>query len=271
MGDVLTMKSLKNCSLLISTYNWPEALNLCLKSVMRQSVLPAEVLIADDGSTEETREVIGRYMELYRLPIKHIWHEDTGFRLAEIRNKAIAQAETDYIVQIDGDVILDRYFIQDHLRVAEKGCFVRGTRGHVGESYIKELFESGNIALHAFSKGVQHRFNTLRWPFLSWVMTKREAKGGDVKGCNLAYWKSDFIAVNGYNNALQGWGHEDEEFTIRLVNTGVRRKKIKLCCVQFHIFHPLASRAHEEEHQQVIDALYRSGQSTCIDGYAQVL
>lgn len=262
---------MKDCSLLISTYNWPEALDLCLKSVMRQAVFPKEILIADDGSGAQTRQLIERYQEMGRVNIKHIWHQDQGFRLAEIRNKAIAQAQTNYIIQIDGDIILDKHFVQDHLVVAEKNCFVRGTRGHIEESSVRELLETQRIHLTAFSKGIKHRFNTLRIPALSWLLTKKERKGGNVKGCNLAYWKDDFIRVNGYNNELQGWGHEDEEFTTRMANAGILRKKVKLRCVQFHIFHPLASRAQENQHEQAITALSRSGRSTCSNGFAEVL
>lgn len=260
---------MKNCSLLISTYNWPEALDLCLKSVLYQKVLPAEILLADDGSGNETREVIEKYRAMGRVEIKHIWHEDRGFRLAEIRNKAIAQAETNYIVQIDGDIILNKYFIQDHLAVSEKNCFVRGTRGHIEKAYIARLFKQRKIDLDVFSKGIKHRFNTLRIPSLSWLLTKKERKGGNVKGCNIAYWKADFIRVNGYNNDLQGWGHEDEEFTTRMVNAGIQRKKVKLRCVQFHIFHPLASRAQEETHEQAIVELRESGRIACLNGYAE--
>ena len=108
-------------SLLISTYNWKEALSLCLYSAFAQTVKPAEILIADDGSREDTRQLIDEMRAKTDIPIVHVWHEDKGFRLSAIRNRSIEKAKGDYIIQIDGDIILDRHFIADHLELAEKG------------------------------------------------------------------------------------------------------------------------------------------------------
>lgn len=115
-------------SLIISTYNFPKALDICLQSVLQQSVLPDEVLIADDGSREETKKVVEKFQKQLPVPMIHVWHEDNGFRLTVIRNKAIAKASKDYIIQIDGDIILNRHFIKDHKRFARKNSFVSGSR-----------------------------------------------------------------------------------------------------------------------------------------------
>ena len=96
-------------SLIISTYNWPEALSRCLDSVMSQTVQPTEIIIADDGSTIETKHVIDDYSRRSVVPIVHVWHEDDGFRLSMIRNKAIVRAKGEYIIQIDGDVVLEKH------------------------------------------------------------------------------------------------------------------------------------------------------------------
>src|ERR1700712_962551 len=103
------------CSLVISTYNWPQALELCLKSVATQKHLPDEVIIADDGSGEETRLLIDKYKKDFPVPLLHLWHEDKGFRKTIILNKAINQSSFEYIIQVDGDVILEKHFISDHL------------------------------------------------------------------------------------------------------------------------------------------------------------
>ena len=120
-------------SLIISTYNWPRALYLCLDSVMQQTVMPSEILIADDGSGMSTRDVVKHFENISPVPVRHIWHEDNGFRLAAIRNKAIAASKGKYIIQIDGDLILQRNFIQDHMLFAREGCFVTGSRGIITE------------------------------------------------------------------------------------------------------------------------------------------
>ena len=92
-------------SLLISTYNWKEALSLCLYSVFAQTVKPAEILIADDGSREDTRQLIDEMREKTDIPIVHVWHEDKGFRLSAIRNRSIEKAKGDYLIQIDVEII----------------------------------------------------------------------------------------------------------------------------------------------------------------------
>jgi len=259
------------CSLVISTYNWPEALSLCLKSILKQTVMPVEIIIADDGSDNRTKSVIEEFQHKSALIVKHIWHEDAGFRLAQIRNKAIHHAQTDYIIQIDGDIILNKSFIEDHLYVREPGCFLRGTRAHIVEQHLPTLFKLKQVDLKFYSKGIKHRFNALRIPFLSWMLTKKELDPSRIKGCNLAFWKADFLKVNGYNNDLVGWGHEDEEFTSRLVNLGVYKKSVKLRCVQFHIFHKLASRIQEKIHEQELDIVRETKRIKALNGYSQVI
>ena len=110
-------------SLIISTYNNPEYLYLTLKSVMNQRRLPDEILIADDGSGEATRTLVEEMAAESFVPLRHIWHEDEGFRLGAIRNKAIAEAKGEYIIQIDGDIVLHPPFVADHVKMAREGWF----------------------------------------------------------------------------------------------------------------------------------------------------
>src|SRR5690606_15413403 len=117
-----------SCSLLISTYNWPQALDCCLNSILDQTVLPNEIIIADDGSKEETKDIIELWREKLKIPLIHVWHPDDGFRLSEIRNKAIIKANFPYIIQVDGDVIMGPKFIEDHLSSATPKTFLCGSR-----------------------------------------------------------------------------------------------------------------------------------------------
>ena len=118
-------------SLIISTYNSPGMLRLCLMSVAKQIIMPDEVIIADDGSTEETKELIEEFTNILPCNVKHAWQEDRGFRLAESRNNALRMCEGDYVVFVDGDIIMERHFIKDHKKLAEKGYFVKIGRAHV--------------------------------------------------------------------------------------------------------------------------------------------
>ena len=97
-------------SLVIATYNWPEALELVLLSVLKQSIIPDEVLIADDGSTIETQVLIKLYSSKFQTGIKHVWQEDKGFQQTSILNKSVSESKGEYIIQIDGDIIMHKHF-----------------------------------------------------------------------------------------------------------------------------------------------------------------
>jgi len=127
------------CSLIISTYNWPEALDLVLKSVLRQTTMPSEVIIADDGSKAETRLLVEDYKKIFSVPLIHVWQEDIGFRLATIRNKAISNSNFPYIIQIDGDVILNKNFIKDHLIFAKPNQYLFGSRVNIKEKKTSRI------------------------------------------------------------------------------------------------------------------------------------
>ena len=128
------------CSLVTPTYNWPEALELLLLSIMNQTVMPNEVIIADDGSKSETKELIEHFQTIFPVPLIHIWHEDIKNRKPRIMNKAIAKASFDYIIEIDGDIIMNKYFVEDHLRFAEKGFYLYGSRVNIKQSLLADLF-----------------------------------------------------------------------------------------------------------------------------------
>src|SRR5690606_7689461 len=122
-------------SLIISTYNWPEALEKSLKSAFYQTVLPNEIIIADDGSARSTKNKIDQLRLLSTIPVEHVWHADKGFRLSAIRNEAIAMARYDYVIQIDGDIIMAPHFIEDHLRLAQERAFLCGSRVLMPKEY----------------------------------------------------------------------------------------------------------------------------------------
>lgn len=256
-------------SLIISTYNWPAALRLCILSVQHQTLLPKEVIIADDGSGEETRLLIEQLQQHFPIPVIHCWHEDNGFRKTIILNRAVKQASGTYIIQIDGDVILEKHFIADHLSVAESNVFVRGTRAHISKNLLAAVYHSSRIKFSFFSTGIINRFNALRIPAMAFLFERKVLNSSRVRGSNLAYWKADFMKINGYNNALKGWGHEDEELAVRFVNNGIFKKAIKFKAVQFHLSHNESSRLNEPEHSKVVNEALLYQSKTCKNGVAE--
>ena len=259
-------KEVADISLIICTYNWPEALDLCLRAVKNQTMMPREVIIADDGSSSETRRLIESYQANFPTQLIHVWQEDKGFRLAMIRNRAIKRANSPYIVQIDGDVIPERHFVEDHLSIAEKGCFIRGTRSRLTEDRSREILQSKQYQIRIFSSGIHNRFNALRIPFLSFLSVKKEKSGSKVKGCNMAFWKEDLEKVNGYNSDLEGWGHEDEDLCWRLVNNGILKKIVKLKAIVFHLHHKECSKENEQNHLDSLKRVKEEGITSATNG-----
>lgn len=142
-------------TLIISTYNWPEALELVLLSVKNQITLPAEVIIADDGSGADTKLLIEKFQQRFPVPLKHVWHEDVGFTKSIILNKAIAKSQTNYIIQTDGDCILHPSYVKDHIEFAEKNTYLFGSRVNIQKNYLDVLFSSKQLEFAAFSKGIK--------------------------------------------------------------------------------------------------------------------
>lgn len=263
------------CSLLISTYNRPDALELCLKSVLQQVQMPAEVIIADDGSKEDTKALIEKYQKIFRVPLIHVWHPDEGFQLAKIRNRGIAKASFPYIIQIDGDLILHKHFLEDHLQISEAGYFVSGSRVLLSEETTKDLLQHNSIDVWQYNKGSKNHFNKFRNGLLrNFLSTRYKVSGRNkyyVKGCNMAFWKDDLLKVNGYNEKLTGWGKEDSELAIRLMNAGVRKKFLKMGGITYHLYHPEAPRDNEEANTRFMNAAIDSGNVWAKDGLEQYL
>jgi glycosyltransferase involved in cell wall biosynthesis len=260
---------LVNCTLIISVYNWSAALNICLLSILKQTHLPDEVIIAADGSGKEMQELIKHYQLNFPVPLHYVWHEDNGFRKTIILNKAVHKSSSAYIIQVDGDVILDKHFIADHLEVFEPDTFIRGTRAMLTAQKTAEILSTNNIELTAFSAGVKHRNNAFWFPALSFLATRKKMSSNSVRGSNLAFWKSDFIKVNGYDNTILGWGHEDEELAARFVNNNIIKKIVKLRAVQYHLHHQTASKINEPQQRQLVEKIKSENIKVCTNGYQQ--
>lgn len=244
-------------SLIIATYNWPEALRLCLKSILEQTILPSEIIIADDGSDERTVKLIHDFAQKTLCPILHEWHEDKGFRKTIILNRAIQKTTAPYIIQIDGDIITNPHFIEDHLRMAENGCFIRGTRANLNIKTTAFILDKGKLSMaNKLQLIMKQPTNALRLsPQLARFAARKELSGRRVKGCNMSFWKKDLIAINGYDNNLQGWGHEDEELSWRLVNAGIQKKIIKFSAIAYHLYHKQLSRKEEPHHREFMQTI----------------
>lgn len=231
-------------ALLITTYNWPEALELVLQSVLNQSRLPDELIIADDGSTDETRLLINKFRSLFSNELTHVWQEDRGFRKSEILNRALKICNSDYIVQIDGDCILHKHFIKDHVRFSEPKVYLYGSRVNTKESFIEDLFNKKKTEFSPFDKQISKRTRAIYLPVLSKTYKPTNDLSSKIRGCNFSFWRKDALAIRGYDEIYKGWGKEDSDFAARLLHNGILGKRIRYAGIVYHLWHKEAEKDH---------------------------
>ena len=232
-------------ALLITTHERPEALAAVLDSVARQRVAPAEVIIADDGSGAATQEVIAAFTGRSAVPVRQVSQPHEGFRVARLRNLGITAAIADFIVCIDGDMLLHPEFIADHQRLARPGYFTQGVRVHTDAELTRKLI-AAPAALPSFRAtglGGLRRLYLLHSPRLASLARTPGNAVISIKSCNQGYWFRDLVRVNGFNEAFEGWGPEDKELCARLENSGVRRQTLLFGGIACHLHHAEASRS----------------------------
>jgi glycosyltransferase involved in cell wall biosynthesis len=227
----------KRSSLIIATYNWIEALAMVLATVRAQTVLPDEVIVADDGSRPDTADFLTKEAAAFPVPLRHIWQEDDGFRKGRILNEAMARSSGDYLIAIDGDMLIHPEFVRSHLHFSRRGWYIQGSRMMLGEQATARTFSAGRRAAGVLSRNVRNRINGIHAPFLSRFSRGERGPIYRTRGCNISYWRDDIMRVNGYNEDMEGWGREDTELVARLMNSGVRRRNLKFAAVSYHLHH----------------------------------
>lgn len=260
------------CSLIITTYNWVDALDLVLKSALQQSVKPQEIVIADDGSGERTLDLVKKYQAQSNLRIIHSWQEDKGFRAAKSRNKAIARASGNYIVLIDGDMILHKRFIEDHINRAEQGFFIQGSRALLSEGKSSMVIKNRQTCFSLFENGISNKENAIHLPaILSRLFSKKQNYLRGIKTCNMSFYREDCIKVNGFNESFEGWGREDSEFIVRMLNSGINRNTVKFNAIQYHIWHQENTRQSLEKNEILLRQALDKQKSWCNLGIDQYI
>ena len=241
-------------SILLATYNWPQALKLCLESLATQTDLDFEIIIADDGSTQSTTQLIDSYKDI--LPITHLWQEDEGFRKTKILNQAIATAQGDYLIFLDGDCIVQPDFVERHRQLAQKGYLVTGSRVLLNEKLTQDLLSWKTWDFTQFrSQLLSNRLNGQINKLLPILVKLGNGSWRDykkfvwrrIKGCNMACWKADAQAIGGFDETMTGWGHEDADFVFRLQRHHIKRKSGSWSTEVFHLFHPIHDQSNAEE------------------------
>jgi glycosyltransferase involved in cell wall biosynthesis len=225
-------------SLIIATFNKPKYLSHCLKSIAKLERLPDEVIVADDGSGIETKQLIEKFSEQLPVPLIHEWQEDKGYRLARSRNNGLLKSKGDYLIFIDDDLILHPKFITDHRNNAKKGCFYCGTRVRLGPAKTIDIMENHRNKVLYWEADIRSRLNTLRIPFLHHIITGPGYTYKRLRGCHMAFWKSDLIKINGFDERFITYGREDSDIAMRMMHAGIKRINLKWAAICYHLHHP---------------------------------
>jgi glycosyltransferase involved in cell wall biosynthesis len=265
----------------LTTYERPDALAAVLDSLARQSEPPDEIVIADDGSGERVRAIVEQFKAESPIPVHHVWQEHQGFRVARLRNLAIAKATGDYIVFIDGDMLLHPSFVADHRHFARRKAFTQGVRIPLDEQATRSMLTIPGSIPGSLDRRLRGRRSL--YSIHSRVLAPLTRKLGNgivsIKSCNQGFWRSDLVAVNGFDEEFVGWGSEDKDLCARLIHHGIARQTLLFGGIAFHLHHPPASRERHAANERRLaasrsqrrvrcarglDAHLRSGQSASV-------
>jgi len=260
------------CCLVVTTHERPDALARVLDAVAAQSRLPDELIVADDGSGAATAGVVERHAARAGYPVHHEWQAHEGFRAGRIRNAAIARTGCEYVVLLDGDMVAHPDFLADHLALARPGHYSQGVRIRLDRQATRRMLDRPAELPGALSPGlgIARRAYSLRSPMLARPVRRLANAFVSVKACNQGFWRDDLLAVNGFDEALTGWGSEDKDLCARLENAGLRRQTLLFAAVAWHLDHPPASRSRAEANRTRWQDSVRLRRTRCeagIDGH----
>jgi GT2 family glycosyltransferase len=259
-------------SLVIVTYERPAALERVLASVKAQTQAPDEVIVADDGSGPAVAAVVAAFRKRLPSGAEFVRQEHSGFRAGRMRNLAIARCGGDYVLLVDGDMVLHPDFVADHARAARPGYWAQGVRIPLDEAATQRLLHGGRMP-SAWTAGVdlRRRAYGLRAPRLAETLGRAANSFVSIKSCNQAFWRADLLQANGFDEDFAGWGAEDKELCARLSNAGVRRQTLVFSAIAWHLAHRPVSRAAVRANQERWQETVRSGRTRCARGIDQHL
>jgi glycosyltransferase involved in cell wall biosynthesis len=267
-----------SASVIISFYNNIKALDVIITSLESQADALFDVIIADDGSNEQSQQYLADKISSSPLTIKHISQRDQGFRKNRILNKAVSLAESEYLIFIDGDCIPQQHFVADHLNESASGLILNGRRVDLAERYKEQLHQSntpqtffynnlGSILFHYLlgkGKNVEKGLRVTN-PKLSGFLNRKDKS---IVGCNFSLFKADLLSVNGFNNRYEVASvGEDTDIEYRLVKDGKKVKNLFFKANMLHVIHPELPRLKEAT--DIFNESVKNGETVAIDGYAQ--
>ena len=261
-------------AVILTTYNRPDALQAALEGYRAQHTSDFELIVADDGSTRDTRAMVQEYARLAPFPVHHVWQEDRGFRAGAARNRALARTRADYVIFSDGDCVPPAFFVDRHLTLAEPGYFLAGNRVLLSASFTASVL-GGRIPIHRWSmqqwlaawlrRDINRALPLLRLPD---GPHRKRAPGRweGVKTCNFSAWRADLERTNGFDERYSGWGLEDSDLVIRLLHAGVRHKSARFAAPVFHLWHAENDRSRLAGNRRHLTEILGSDRIVALEG-----
>jgi glycosyltransferase involved in cell wall biosynthesis len=261
-------------SVIVTTYNREDALGAVLRALSRQTEERFEVVVADDGSRPATARVVESWKSSMRVPLRHVWQEDQGFRAAEARNRALRASAGGYCIFLDGDCVARPDFVAAHRGLAEPGYFVTGNRVLLSPASTDRILAGG---LEPESWGLE-RFLAQYWhgdvnrvaPLIGLPLGPLRKLAGrrwqGARSCNAACFRADLERIDGFDAAFTGWGREDSDLFVRLIRSGVRRKSGHFATGVLHLWHPESERSRLPDNQAKLDLILCSDRLRAVHG-----
>jgi len=265
-------------SVIVTTYNRADALNATLRALAHQTDRNFEIVVGDDGSGPEVARLIRDWAQRLPVPINFIWHRHEGFRLSEIRNRAICASAGSLCIFLDGDCMVRPDFIALHRRLAEPGWFVSGNRILLSRELTQrvlagqaepEAWDIFRLAVERWRGGVNRLLPAYRLP-LGPLRRLFSKTWQGVQGCNLSVARSDLDRVDGFDSSYTGWGLEDSDIVVRLLHAGVRRKDGRFATGVLHLWHPPNDRALFAANRARLEDLIHSNRVRALHGLSSL-
>jgi len=259
-------------TIIVTTYNWPDALRLSLRSILEQSITPDQVIVADDGSGSDTAEMVEDILRPSTLRWRHVWHQDKGVRQSRIKNLAVKYSDFSYLIFVDQDVVLHPNFVADHLSMAHEGIFLQGKRSLLPGYYTQKVLIDGSfITPPLWMRGLRNRKNSFRSSFLKRFFARPRKFQTSLRGCNLSMFKSDFLKVDGFDETFdESWGREDSDICYRMFHSGIRIITLWFSALQYHLKHEVIKNWERERLDSEIQQNLKEKRVKALKGFSQL-
>lgn len=261
-------------ALIISTYNWPEALGLVLRSILQQTEASFEIIVADDGSRPATATGVADQLGSAPVAWCHVRQEDTGFRQSRVRNLGARYARAPLLIFIDHDTPLHPDFVADHLRLAGPGTFTQGKRCFLPLERSSALIARGlepGWWPSPWLPGLGNRKNAWHAPAVGRWLARPKPWETAIRGSNLAVRREDFLRVDGFDELYDGvWGREDSDFCYRLFHSGIRCRNAWFAALQAHLHHRQAKGRERDHLDDELEWMQRERRMRAVRGFSRM-